>query len=360
LAKADIRVDGDRPWDIRVHDDRLFHRVLAEGTLGLGEAYMDGWWDCDDIDALVMRATRSGIDSAISHNLPTAYHVVRAKLRNMQTKRGARKVAKRHYDLDNDLFQALLDPWMQYSCGYFRDTDDLRVAQEQKLDLIARKLRVQPGDHVLDIGCGWGGLARFLAARYGCHVTGVNISEEQIRFAREWCKDLPVEILHTDYRDVRGQFDKVVSVGMFEHVGPKNYAEYMQIADRCLRPHGLFLLHSIGMNGVKSGPDPWLDTYIFPNSVLPTASQIMEASKTHFVIEDWHAFGHYYRKTLHAWHHNLQGIRAEVLRRHGERFYRMWEYYLLTCAGAFGTGMITLWQVVFSKGGVPGGYESVR
>jgi cyclopropane-fatty-acyl-phospholipid synthase len=359
LEKADVRIDGDRPWDMRVHNEELFDRILGDGTLGLGDAYVEGWWDCDALDGFFERVLRARLDEHLPMRLKHVAHVLRAKMFNQQTRRKATVVAKKHYDIGNPFYAAMLDPYRQYSCGYFDGTDDLAEAQQQKLELIARKLDVQPGDRVLDIGCGWGGLAKYLAETRGCHVTGLNISDEQIAFAREFCAGLPVEIVKTDYRDMEGTFDKIVSVGMFEHVGHRNYATYMDTARRLLKDDGLFLLHSIGAPQ-GTGDDPWIREHIFLNSALPNQTAIADAFGPRFVLEDWHNFGAYYDKTLMAWHRNFAEAWPRFRAAYGDAFERMWRYYLLSCAGSFRARSIQLWQLVLSPHGVPGGYRSVR
>lgn len=359
LALADIQVNGSRPSDIRVHDSRFFSRLLSQGSLGLGESYMDGWWDCEDLRGFVFRATRAGLREKAPRNLSMLLQVMKAHTLNLQTKQGSRTVAKRHYDLGNDLFQAFLDPWMQYSCGYFAGTDDLIRSQEQKLDLIARKLQITSSDHLLDIGCGWGGLAKYVAERYGCRVTGVNISQGQIQFARGWCTGLPVDILLCDYREVRGTFTKIVCVGMFEHVGPKNYRTFVEVVRRILADDGLFLLHTIG-GAYADSPDPWMSKYIFPNSYIPSMQQLAAAFDKLLVVEDWHNFSTYYDKTCMHWHRNFLRNWPQLEGTYGERFRRMWEYYLTCCAGSFQARTAQLYQIVLSKEGVLGGYTSVR
>jgi cyclopropane-fatty-acyl-phospholipid synthase len=244
-----------------------------------------------------------------------------------------------------------LDPYKQYSCAYFHETDDLADAQVRKLDLIRRKLHLEGRDHLLDIGCGWGGLARYMAERVGCTVTGVNVSSEQLQFARQWCRDLPVHFLDRDYRAINGVYDKIVSVGMFEHVGVKNYRTFMKVVHRSLKSDGIFLLHTIGGNVSQFTCDPWIHRYIFPNGMLPSIAQIARAAEGLFVIEDWHNFGPHYDKTLMAWHANFQRAWPELRSRYGQRFKRMWEYYLLSCAGAFRARTIQLWQIVLTKDG---------
>lgn len=362
LAQADIRIGGDRAWDIRVHDERVFDRAMQQGSIGLGDAYMEGLWDCDALDEFFHRVLRANLDKKVPWSIATIVAYAWSFIRNPQSRAGSTKVAKAHYDLGNDFYGAMLDPYRQYSCGYFDGTDDLAEAQRKKMDLIGRKLQLQEGDHVLDIGCGWGGLAKYLSENFGCRVTGVNISDEQIAHARDWCKGLPVEIVKTDYRDVRppsGGFDKIVSVGMFEHVGHRNYATYMDTAKRLLKKGGLFLLHTIG-TPTGTGIDPWIAKHIFPNSALPSQKAIANAFAPRFVLEDWHNFGAYYDKTLLAWYRNFHANWNAFKDSYGETFGRMWRYYLHSCAGAFRARSIELWQLVFSHDGIEGGYRSVR
>lgn len=360
LKEMDIEVDGNRPWDIRVHDKRLYDRVMAQTSLGLGEAYMDGWWDCDQMDEFFHRVLEFDAQGKFPMNVHLAKEFLRSAFVNMQTKALSKRVAKEHYDLGNEFYTAMLDPYMQYSCGYWKDATDLATAQRNKLDLICRKLQLKKGDTVLDIGCGWGGLAKYMAEHYGAEVTGITISEEQAKLAREFCKGFPVRILSMDYRDMRETFDKVVSVGMFEHVGHKNYREYMEVADRCLKKGGLFLLHTIGWAHGNYGRDPWMDKYIFPGGILPSVQQIAKAAQELFVMEDWHNFGPYYDKTLLAWYANYKAAWPRFQEQYGERFRRMWDYYLFSCAGAFRARNMQLWQVVFTKKGTEGAYASVR
>lgn len=356
LGSTDIRIDGDRPWDVRVHDDRLYRRVLSSGTLGLGEAYMDGWWDCDAIDELVARARRGGTAARLVSPVETVRQL-RAKLVNRQTRHRARVVGERHYDVGNDLYERMLDRRMIYSCGYWRTATDLDTAQEHKLELIANKLGLEPGMRVLDIGCGWGGAARYVAERRGCDVVGVTISTQQARLARERCAGLPVEIRLQDYRDVEERFDRVYSIGMFEHVGAKNHRTYLEVCRRLLRdPDGLTLVHTIGGSRSTHATDPWFERYIFPNSMLPSAAQITAAAEGVLQLEDWQNFGSDYDPTLMAWHRNVEAAWPE-LTGYDERFRRMWRFYLLSSAGSFRAGALHLWQVVFSRDGLGAAYR---
>lgn len=359
LAEAGVVIDGDQPWDIRVHDERLYHRVWLNSSLGFGEAYMEGWWDCDRLDALFDRVLSGRLNEKVRGWADFWVHL-RACLTNMQSRRRAYDVGEQHYDLDNDLFERMLDSRMTYSCGYWREAQDLENAQRDKLDLICRKLHLAPGMRLLDIGCGWGGLLQYAAANYGIEGVGVTISREQAELARERCADLPVEIRLTDYRELDERFDAIASVGMFEHVGEKNYDTFMDVACRCLQEDGLFLLHSIGQQRTRMGGDPWLHKYIFPNGSLPSARRISESSEARFIMEDWHNFGPDYDRTLMAWHQNFEANWEALQDRYDERFHRMWRYYLCCCAGAFRSRILQLWQVVFSRCHTHGVYRSVR
>jgi len=353
LSVCGVKLNGKDPWDIQVRDDRMFSRVLAEKNLGLGESYMAGWWDCARVDELIHRILTARIHERVTGSIKLLFPAILATLFNRQSRSRSREVAERHYDLDNELFLSFLDPYMQYSCAYWSDAEDLNEAQLKKLDLICRKVSLTKTDSVLDIGAGWGGFAKYAAERFGCMVTGVNISEEQIRFAREFCAGLPVEILFCDYRDIRGEFDKIVSIGMFEHVGRKNYRTFMEVAYRSLRDGGVFLLHTIGNNETSVACDPWITKYIFPNGMLPSIKQISEAAEGLFVVEDLHNLGPHYDKTLMAWHRNFLAAWPRLRDKLGDEFKRMWEYYLLSCAGAFRARDIQLWQIVLTKAGTP-------
>ena len=355
---ADIRIDGDRPWDLEVHDERMFQRVLAHGTLGLGEAYMDGWWDCDQLDELVRRAQSADL---VRHLISptTLARVAQAKVMNLQSRRRAFQVGEHHYDIGNDLYRRMLDSRMIYSCGYWRNADTLDAAQEAKLMLIANKLELEAGMRVLDIGCGWGGAAHFFAEKLGCDVVGVTVSREQATLARERCAGLPVDIRLQDYRDLNEPFDRVYSIGMFEHVGVKNYTTYMDVVRRCLRdPDSLSVLHTIGALRSRSQTDPWVEKYIFPNSMLPSMAQIARAAEGHLVTEDVQNFGSYYDRTLMAWKANVDAHWDELSANYNTRFKRMWDFYLLASAGSFRARKLQLWQFVMSRDGVPAGYDA--
>lgn len=359
LARADVTINGSRPWDMLVHDSRIYPRLLSQGALALGETYMDGSWDCEALDEMLTRLLQAGLEKAVI-GWADRWDALRARLFNRQIGQRAFEIGERHYDLGNDLYQAMLGERLVYSCAYWRDAADLDSAQVAKLDLIARKLQLSPGMRVLDIGCGWGETLRFLAEHYGVSGVGVTVSREQAAFARRRCEGFPVEIKVQDYRDVQGQFDRVFSVGMFEHVGVRNYRTYFETIRRCLSTHGLTLLHTIGTNLSTDRTDPWIERYIFPNSMLPSAAQITAASERLFVLEDWHSFGTDYDRTLQAWRYNVERAWSDLPARYDERFRRMWHYYLHASMAAFRSRHAQLWQVVLSRDGVPGGYVAPR
>jgi cyclopropane-fatty-acyl-phospholipid synthase len=352
LACAGITVNGQAPWDIQVHDERFFRRVLRFKNLGLGESYMEGWWDCRRLDVMMHRLLAGGIEEKVRGELRYLVHFLPGLLFNLQSRERSRKAVRRHYDIGNDLFLSFLDPYNQYSCGFFEGTDDLDRAQLNKLALICRKLNLSPRDQVLDIGCGWGGLAKYVGEQIGCPVTAVNISLEQLDYARRFCDNAAVTLKECDYRTVRGRFDKIVSVGMFEHVGVKNYRIFMKTVHRCLDGSGIFLLHTIGRNVSGNSCEPWITQYIFPNCVLPSPVQIARAVEGLFVIEDWHNLCAHYDKTLMAWNDRFQRAwPARLKEKFDPVFKRMWEYYLLSCAGAFRARTIHVWQIVMTKDG---------
>ncbi len=360
LAEAGIHPNGEHAWDLQVHNPELYARILTNGSLGFGEAYMDGWWDCEDLAGLFERVTRAGIGKKVQ---PRAliFPYIKESIVNMQTRRRSWKVAKRHYDLGNDLYKAMLDPYMQYTCGYWKDVDNLADAQVKKLDLVCRKLQLEKGMRVLDTGCGFGGFAKFAAENYGVEVYGVTLSKEQAEFGNAFCKGLPVRIEVKDYRDIsEANFDRVASIGIMEHVGTKNYRSYLKQMAGCLKDDGFMLLHTIGSETTGKITDRWIEKYIFHNSILPSAVELTQAAEHVLVLEDWHNFGAYYAKTLRAWNENSVAAWDRLDGKYDERFRRMWRYYLLACAGAFESRSIQLWQLVLSKGGLLGGYDSIR
>ena len=350
LAKADILLNGDRPWDPQIHNPHLYQRIIRQGSLGIGESYVDGWWSCEQLDELIRRVIAARLDKQIKGRwlLPVKYWMLATVFNRQSTKR-AFQVGERHYDVGNDLYEAMLDPTMTYSCGYWAQAQNLYQAQLAKLRMVCDKAELNYGDRVLEIGCGWGSFARLAAAEYGVEVTGITVSKEQMKLAQTRCQNLPVHIHLQDYRSLKGQFDKLVSIGMFEHVGPKNYGTYFKNANRLMHDDGIFVLHTIGSDATQGGTDPWIDKYIFPNGVIPSLMQIAKALEPYFVIEDVHNFGQDYATTLSAWHDNFSNAWPQLSEHYDDRFYRMWDYYLKVCAGAFQSRTLQLFQLVLRK-----------
>ena len=359
LERVGVTVDGPNPWDPQIRDPRLWNRILLRGTLGLGEAYMDGWWDCEDLAEFFNRATGAKVKEQFRVTPNLIWQHLKARLLNMQTPGLARRVARMHYN-ETDAYKATLDSRMTGSCAYWNGANTLDAAQEAKLDLVCRKIGLKPGDRVLDIGCGWGAFMGYAAEKYGAHCVGVTVSPDQAAYGAQRYKHLPVEFQVKDYREFSGKVDHIVSMGMFEHVGYKNFRTFFEVARRAIRDEGLFLLHTIGSPDSIKMIDPWFEKYIFPGGVLPSIAQIGAAIEKLFVVVDVHNIGPHYDKTLMAWFRNFDANWPRPRDKGEERFYRMWKYYLLSCAGSFRSRAIHVWQFVLSTNGVPEGYETAR
>jgi len=345
LEECGVRINGSNPWDIRVFNEDFYTRVLRDGSLGFGESYMERWWDVGDLEELVYRLLSARLDQRV-RTWPDLFAYVSAILFNHQRRSRAFVVGERHYDIGNDLYERMLDPRMIYSCAYWESAHTLEEAQRAKLDLVFRKLALRPGQRVLDAGCGWGGALAYAAQAYGVEGVGVTISREQAEYARAKCAGLPIEVLLQDYREVRGDFDHIYSIGMFEHVGPKNYRAYIQTMRRCLRPEGRFLLHTIGANSASArrGNDPWIEKYIFPNSKLPTEGQITAAIQGSFRVAGRQAIGSHYVPTLRAWRANFERHWPTLKKTRDDTFFRMWEFYLNSSAATFRAETNDVWQ----------------
>jgi cyclopropane-fatty-acyl-phospholipid synthase len=355
LAKAGIAINGNEPWDVQVRDDRAYTRMLRDGSVGFGEAFMERWLDCRRVDLLADRAYRAKL--AEQMEVKTAVlEAVKVRLNPFGSRSRSFEIGRKHYDTGNDLFELMLDPYMQYSCGYWLRAQNLEQAQRDKLELICRKLQLQPGQRLLDIGCGWGGLARYAAEHYGVSVVGITVSKEQAEYVTRRTSGLPIEIRVIDYRDMREQFDRIVSVGMFEHVGRRYYKDFFAAADRCLKPTGLFLLHTVGY--LKEEPiNPWYDKYIMPGVEFPTVTNLADSTGPNLVLENFHTWeGTYYDKTLMAWWERFDATWEQLKGKYDDVFYQMWKLYLQGCAGGFRANRMRVWQLVFSRGDLPNGY----
>ncbi|MCP3987879.1 MAG: cyclopropane fatty acyl phospholipid synthase [Actinomycetia bacterium] len=360
LGRAGVELDGNAPSDLQIHDERFFDRVVKDRELGLGETYQQGWWSAGKPDELLAKVLEADLASMVRRNPQLLAMALRARLVNRQTIRRAAKNASAHYDIGNDLYERMLDKRMIYSCAYWRESNDLESAQEAKLDLICQKLELEPGMRLLDIGCGWGGLSQHAAERYGVHVTGVSPAAEQVAVATERCVGLDIDIRQMDFRDVRGTFDRIVSVGMLEHVGPKNFRRFFDANAELLADGGIILHHTIGSNRSRNYTDPWFDKYIFPGGVIPSIAHIGNGAGEKWVVEDVHNFGPDYDTTLMAWYHNIEKAWGEIPH-YDEHFRRTWKYYLLGSAAAFRVRNLQLWQVVLRRSRRASGvYQAVR
>jgi cyclopropane-fatty-acyl-phospholipid synthase len=353
LSAAGVTVNGSQPWDIQIHDERVYARVLRDGTLGAGEAYVEGWWDAPALDQCIDKLMRARIGDILRENWMVVAHAVRARIMNLQSITRSFDNGQQHYDIGNDLYAPMLGGRLLYTCAYWPGAKTLDEAQDAKLDLVCRKIGLAAGMRVLDLGCGWAGFASFAAERYGATVTGFTVSEEQVKWAKDHYGHLPIDIRLDDYRNATGTYDAVVSIGLMEHVGWKNYRSYMTLVDRLLAPGGVAFVHTIAGNRQRAHLDPWFDKYIFPNAVLPTLSQLVTAMQGLFVAEDIHNIGEDYDLTLMAWWHNFDAAWPTLRARYGDAFYRRWKYYLLASAGAFRARAQQLYQIVMTRPGTP-------
>ncbi|MEM8922967.1 MAG: cyclopropane fatty acyl phospholipid synthase [Actinomycetota bacterium] len=360
LEGTGIEIDGPADHDIQIHDERFYQQVVRDRELGLGETYQQGWWSAGRLDKFIALVLEAKLRHRITRSPRLLALAARASVSNRQSITRAAQNASAHYDIGNDLYERMLDKRMIYSCGYWDKAADLDTAQEAKLELICRKLHLEPGMRLLDIGCGWGGFAQYAAERHGVHVTGISPAAEQVAVARERCMGLDVDIQQTDFRNVRGTFDRIVSIGMLEHVGHKNYRKFFDVNRELLTPDGIILHHTIGSNITKNHTDPWFDKYIFPGGVVPSVEYVGRASSFHWALEDVHNFGPDYDTTLMAWLDNIER-RWDEVPHYDERFRRTWRYYLMSSAASFRTRNLQLWQFVFTRAGrTAPAYQAVR
>lgn len=375
LELADIQLNGTRGWDIQVNDDRFYEKALCGGSIGVGESYVDGWWDCTELDGMIARLSKADlrskikfspkiVASALKQQLPEFQYSV-PYLRSILYRLGiAQNTVEQHYNVGNDFYERVLDQRMVYSCAFYQHANDLEDAQNHKLRMSCEKLNLQASDHVLDIGCGWGAFARYAAENYGVSVHGLTISPDQRELALERCRGLPVDIELLDYRKFSrsSEFDKAVSFGMFEHVGSRFYKTYLKIIHQALKPNGLFLLETVGDDVSGQPCNPWFAKYIFnsPTSHFPSISEISKSSEKLFTVEDWHNFGADYDPTLGAWTENLENNRDWIVANYSNELYRTFRFYFMSCQGAFRARRHQMWQIVFANQPKTGGWRGRR
>lgn len=344
-----------------IRNPKTYKYILALGSLGFGESYMNGWWDeeNDNLMELSGLLLSSGIYKKARGNFSLILNILLQRLFSLPIFiQNSRKNVQYHYDISNDFYRLFLDETLTYSCGYqIEKNDTLKEMQMQKHELICKKLALKRGDSVIDIGCGWGEMLIYAAEQYGISGTGITLSQEQAYLAKERIKQRELsdrlKIVVADYREFEGQYDKFVSIGMFEHVGKRNFSTYMNKVRELLKPGGIGLLHTVGTIG-RAGRDPWLEKYIFPGGYLPKLHDLISEMWTaDLLVAHCENLKPHYAETLKRWsdnfRHNKKLIMA-VSSKFDQRFIRMWDLYLQLCEATFRYGNIQLYQVLFCKG----------
>jgi cyclopropane-fatty-acyl-phospholipid synthase len=361
LAAADIHLNGSRPWDIQINNPLTLGRIMRDGSLGMGESYMDGWWDCQAIDQMMTRAVRARLHEHLG--TPRA-HVQSwfGQWAKRLPSSNARIVGRAQYDLNNQLFCAMLDSSMSHSSAYWEEgATTLEQAQEAKMEMVCRKLQLKPGMRLLDIGCGWGSFMRYAAKHYGVTALGLTTSKEQMALGQSMNQDLPVQFEHTDIQhfntNSRSQFDCVVSLGMLNTPVLAANNALFSTARRSLKKDGLFLLETMGNNQRGQLLEPWLQKHLLCQIPLPSLGDVTDVAQLDFVVEDVHNLGADHDRTLLHWHQRFERAWPQLRLAYDERFYRMWRYHLMGSAGSFRARSTQIWQMVMSPKGLSSVYR---
>lgn len=369
FSQAGIEVNGSNPWDPQIHNPIAYNMTVGNGLIGAGEAYMRGYWDCEQLEEFFRRAVQVDLAKRMPWNLSTATLVTKARLMNLQLPKRAWEVGRMHYDLPREVWECTLDFAMTGSCAYYRFPDEtLDQAQQNKLNLTLKKVGLQKGHSLLDIGVGWAAFSGLSAITYGAKPIGITVSEGQREYIRSRYGDIVDVRVHPWQQTVLEQpVDRIISVEMFEHVGSDNYRKFFQLCRDSITDDGLMLLHTIVGHNPSKHIDPWMDKYIYPGGCIPTLGQITTAVHGLFHVEDVHDIGGHYPATLLAWMANFRRnwdvVKALGPKRLGmdpEVFCRMWYYHYMASAGGFLSRVISVHQIVLSTNGVPGGYQSIR
>lgn len=346
---------SNEPLTITVNNKQFYKNMVSNGELGFAESYMDGHWDCSDLSAITYQLliNLDKLENALMKQSLTVgasllkQHI--SRLFQYNTREISKKMIEVHYDIGNDLYEKMLGKTMGYTCAYYyKPNMTLDEAQIAKFELVARKLHLKEGMTVLDMGCGWGQQAKYIADKYKVTILAVSLSKEQINWANENNKSDRVTYKLMDYRDVKGKFDRVYSIGMLEHVGLNNYPVFFNKSYDVLKDDGILLVHFISTNPPKAKLSPFIDKYIFPNAYIPKKKDIIGSFLDNkWSLEDWQNIGVSYNTTLLAWYDNIKDWKG--LDNYDKRFRRMWEFYLLGCASSFKAENDCLWQIVFTK-----------
>jgi cyclopropane-fatty-acyl-phospholipid synthase len=358
LERCGLAINGPAARDPQIHDERVYARLLKNGSVGAGEAFMDGWWDARDLSGCLEAVLRADLDAQFRGALfREKFRELRFQWLNRQTRELSRRVARDHYDLPFEFWRRMLGKTMQYSCAYWeRGARDLDEAQVAKMELICRKLQLEEGLSVLETACGWGSLAHHMAAHHGVRVKAFTLSEQQYRYAVAHYSHPRVEFFCADYRDFAARhqgekFDRIASIGLVEHVGRRNLDVFFRMIQRFMKPEGWALVHGMGKQ-TPEATDPWITRYIFPGGEIPRLSHLVDSiSRCALNVEDLHNLGLSYIPTLRAWLQSLSEPAGEGAPQ--GRALRMWVYFLSLSIAAFEARKLQLYHFILSHHGAP-------